>query len=444
MHLSWHILAAGLIAVLVGGVGRLWPAADASIAWARATTTTQTIDLAPWRTDRSALLDPRARLPHTHTLPIAGLRAVLAGEHDGGDHPGLRKLASWQARNSDDSLPDSFFEQPPFMHPMGESYAALAGHPRLRHVSEAPPDGPLGTTTDATRRALVDGHTRIVGERWVLLPETRTSVRAIPRREFDARLAAAGLQWRACAAVSARCLLPRARPWTGGLLAIGAVLTALGGGALGVQQQRERRHRRRDQVFALRTLTHELRTPATAVGLELDRLRRHFDHLPPEGQDALLGLSSANQRLRGTLEATGTFLSVTRGEVDLQTESVPLAAHIAQLTAVPIHGEATVRTDPRWLTVALGNLLANAAHHGTAPVRVEIAGTASGALVSVVDSGNLDAELHSLCRPFERGPDSAGLGLGLALTHRVARLLGGELSLSCQPTRFTLRLENRQ
>ena len=435
MHATGPTLTAGILAMVVGVMGWMWPASDAETAWAAAVAPEAEVDLQPWLPARRELLDPTTRLPHTHRLPIEGLRAVMAGVSDGGDHAGLRKLATWETREG--TLPDAFFEQPPRMHPSGRSYAALAGRATGRHVEEAPPEGPLGATTSRTRQLLLRGHTRIVGEQQVLMGVRPGVLGAVSRTTFNARLAARGQRYVACVAVSARCLEPTPRPWAMGLVAAGGLLVGIGALMGGVAMQRTRRRGAEARAFVLRTLTHELRTPASAIGLELDRLRHHFDALPEDGQDALLGLMSANQRLRGTLAATARFLSVDRGTAGVEPSPVQVST---LLPDVETDGDATLHTDPRWLAVALDNLVANARTHGAEPVVVRVTRESEGVRITVQDAGDLDTSLDALSQPFQRGVESTGLGLGLALTTRIATMLGGRLTLQTEPTRFTLHL----
>lgn len=436
MRSDWLALGVGVAVFGAGALGSLWPRAEPHVVWASATASTHTLDLAPWLPDRAELLDPRTRLPHTHQFDATALRAALSGDlvsHDAA----LKKLSIWQRHEDGGPLPEDFFDHPPWMHPMGRSYSAMAGRTDHLHIQENP-EGPLADTTDATRIALVRGHRDIVGPRWVFLSESADRVRMLPRSLFDLRLDRAGYRWTDCAP-SPRCMIPTTRGWARRALAIGSLWSTASLAILVLLHRRRQRQHAESQAFMLRTLTHELRTPATAIGLHLDGLRRSFDALPQEAQDAFLGLAAANQSLRRTLDATGTFLTVQRGAVPLERTPIPI--HELDL-GVPTTGEATLHTDRRWLTLALGNLVSNAEQHGAAPIEVFIEPHKDEVRITVQDAGQLDAPLDTLTEPFERGSQSDGLGLGLALTQRIATLLHGRLTVAHQPTRFTLHLRD--
>jgi two-component system sensor histidine kinase MtrB len=99
--------------------------------------------------------------------------------------------------------------------------------------------------------------------------------------------------------------------------------------------------------------------------------------------------------------------------------------------------DATISVDVEWLSVAVRNLAENAVRHGKPPAvvswRVE-----DGALVIRVRDAGESAGL--VVEPHRRSPTSEGLGLGLAIVHRVAELLGGTLTHEPSPTTFVLRV----
>ena len=62
-------------------------------------------------------------------------------------------------------------------------------------------------------------------------------------------------------------------------------------------------------------------------------------------------------------------------------------------------------------------------------------------VVRVTDGGTSEAlALGRAIQPNARGPASTGLGLGLAIVDRIARMLGGRLAHEPSPTTFELRV----
>jgi signal transduction histidine kinase len=104
---------------------------------------------------------------------------------------------------------------------------------------------------------------------------------------------------------------------------------------------------------------------------------------------------------------------------------------------------AWVHSDPQLLRRVLQNFLANAVRytqHGRIVLGVRRAG---GALrIEVHDTGpgiEADAQSH-IFEEFRRGDDAAGqgLGLGLAIADRIAKLLGAPLTLRSRPGAGTM------
>lgn len=104
-----------------------------------------------------------------------------------------------------------------------------------------------------------------------------------------------------------------------------------------------------------------------------------------------------------------------------------------------------MRTDPDALRQILLNLVQNAGRHrpSDAPVRVRLAGRGETVVLAVEDDGpGVPHELRAdLFEPF-RTRESGGNGLGLAMSRRIARTLGGELAYEpLEPgSRFVLTL----
>ena len=108
-----------------------------------------------------------------------------------------------------------------------------------------------------------------------------------------------------------------------------------------------------------------------------------------------------------------------------------------------------VKADPALIHVAVANLVSNAldfagSGSGDAPwVRVHVDGEGGSGGVSVTDSGPgvSPAVVPRLFEPFVSGKPN-GVGLGLALSRRIARAHGGDLVLerSAEGAAFRLKL----
>jgi signal transduction histidine kinase len=443
------LFAAGFL-LMVGVAGLVWPAPAPADAWRAAFQPIASVDLSSWLPDRPELLDPRTAMPFTHRAPRAALAWMGPCEGEGrrDERPvpeGWEKLVAWQRSLCDATpLPPSSLLAPPWMHPSGSSYSELADGPEAsRHVLERDLPAPLGELAPVSLLALVEGHSAVVGLRWVLVRSEARVYAAAPRAAVDRRLALRGLRVADdCEGSPTQCLeaAPRTAAWP--FLGLGLLGLALGGWQLRRRAQQLARERRENEAFLLRTLTHELRTPAAAIGLELEPVRRHFEALPEPVQEAFLRLTAANQDLQRTLSVTSTYLSLERDRPRQDLELCRLSALAEELEVEADVGVLEVRADRDWLLLALGNLVANARQHGALPVKLSASSTQAGTRISVTDGGTVSADLDALSRAFERGPDSQGLGLGLAITSRVAGLLGGRLTLDTNPTCFTLELPN--
>ncbi|MEI6778781.1 MAG: HAMP domain-containing sensor histidine kinase [Chloroflexales bacterium] len=193
------------------------------------------------------------------------------------------------------------------------------------------------------------------------------------------------------------------------------------------------------RVRFYRNISHDLRTPLTAISATLENL---IDTAPTAQQPALSTLESEARRLARLVDDllrppdSGHLRLVGRIQVhldDLANELCALLAGRASRAGVAlsclIESQITVRGDRDRLKQALLNLLDNALRI-TPPggmVRLHIARTGDMAHLSVTDSGpGVQADLRE--RIWERGVrgDNPGSsGLGLAIVREIAAAHGG-------------------
>jgi two-component system OmpR family sensor kinase/two-component system sensor histidine kinase QseC len=182
---------------------------------------------------------------------------------------------------------------------------------------------------------------------------------------------------------------------------------------------------------------HELRSPLTALKLQLELLRRADDAETREA--ARIAIGEGIGRASRLVEQ---LLALARSEPDavLPVERVDLAAAARQAIddttpfadsrsvsiALIAHGGACVKGDPVALNLLVRNLVDNAVRYSPTASRVEVrVRQQSGEVVLEVDDagpGIPDAERERVFDRFYRRADAAGAGsgLGLAIVRSVA------------------------
>ncbi len=401
------------------------------------------------------LVDPAALLPRTQDFERPSLAALARWartcREEAIPDSRLEKAAVFQrARCGRVELPLEFFANPPFIHPFGGSYAQRAGGPQsAKHALELPGTLLGGFGPDALA-ALVGGAPIVLGPRHVLLrgPGLATDHwAAYPRAAWDDHMARAPL---VLDRPTAACVL-RSGPYcwqrhheasllgpialaAAGLVAAGALLS----------RWRARRRDEAERRFIVRTLTHELRTPATSLTLALEPLRADFDQLSGSGQDAFLRLCDEVQRLHRMVEGSRRYLEggarLDRRRLDSVNEFLEglVASMQDRVELSPLEPDGAAFVDPHWLSVCLKNLMENALAHGAPPVRLWALRRGDRLELGVEDGGTLPRSFA--VRPFGKGAASTGLGLGLSITQHLAERMGGELTWSVRPTSFRLEL----
>jgi signal transduction histidine kinase len=216
-------------------------------------------------------------------------------------------------------------------------------------------------------------------------------------------------------------------------------------------------------------VTHELRTPLTTFRLYTEMLDEGMVASPDSQRSYLKTIRAEADRLGHLVEnvlsfarlergrATGSREVVTASElVDRLAPRLGLRARNAGMELVQgaVDSQANVRADISVVDQILTNLVDNAIKYaGSAAdrrIHLDVASSGGSLALSVRDHGpGLNPSvIRRLFRPFSKSADDAaksapGVGLGLALSRRLARALEGDLRLvenSSAGATFTLTI----
>ena len=239
------------------------------------------------------------------------------------------------------------------------------------------------------------------------------------------------------------------RSWTPQQLAILEDLAQAVGAEIGM-----RLFAVRQRAFAANA-SHQLRTPLTALRLELEEFG--LVHGGPDVDPAVATFIGEVDRLSDTVTS---LLEMAREgrfsherEVDLVAlvggvvrRFAPLARQRDRQVVVGRAEPATVVVAEAGLTQIVEVLVDNALDHGAGTVTVELLAGDDQLRILVADEGaGLDPQAAArIFERAERGDGSEGEGIGLSLADEIARRLGGRLVLlPGAPTTFELLLPRR-
>jgi signal transduction histidine kinase len=202
---------------------------------------------------------------------------------------------------------------------------------------------------------------------------------------------------------------------------------------------------------------HELRSPLTALQMQLDLVER-----APTPQAARQAIAELRGAMRRAARLVDQLLTMARLDpeaaaetfvpVDLAGTAAAVAADLeplAEAKRVELRlGElqpATVRAQPSALHALVRNLVDNAVRYTSPGGRVTVA--VRGTMLEIEDTGPgiPAAERERVLDRFYRVPGSSaeGSGLGLAIVRQVAEAHGAELALSDADVGRGLRVQVR-
>jgi signal transduction histidine kinase/HPt (histidine-containing phosphotransfer) domain-containing protein/ActR/RegA family two-component response regulator len=221
----------------------------------------------------------------------------------------------------------------------------------------------------------------------------------------------------------------------------------------------------------LANMSHEIRTPLNSILGFASLMETESDRLIPEHRDYLATISLSGKHLLELINDVLDLSKIEAGQVEVERLDVDpdaLLADVISLLRVRAL-EKGLRLDCEWksetpervctdavrLRQVLVNLIGNAikfTSEGGVRVVASVEGTVQNAVlrVDVIDSGiGIPGDkLDDVFRPFVQADSSVtrrfgGTGLGLAISHKLAKALGGSLSVSSEVgvgSTFTLRV----
>ena len=215
------------------------------------------------------------------------------------------------------------------------------------------------------------------------------------------------------------------------------------------------RHGNEKKRMALRILTHEFRTPVASLLLITEKLRSNFDNLKPDLQELCLRMSDDIFRLQRLTEMSGKYLHVQDNKKIVTFEKINIASVnnfvydqiqycIEQIHYLELEEDCSITTDAYWVGICIRNLVENALKHGNPPVIVRLIKTTNRVEVQVQDGGEVKfGSIDEMTSPFVKSRVSGGMGLGLNIVEKVIKEVGGKLTFSSSPTRFTLAIRRK-
>jgi len=189
-------------------------------------------------------------------------------------------------------------------------------------------------------------------------------------------------------------------------------------------------------------LTHDLRTPLSAILLCADKLALELPEDNAGAQQTLQYLEASTLRMARMVEQLLDFSRIRSGGLRLEARACDLAdvtravvaeagsAHGADRIHLDLQGDTRLQGDLDRLGQVAANLVGNALTHGS-EARVEVDGRdPRGVLLRVSNAGRIDdALLPRLFEPFKASfHQSKGLGLGLYIVDQFVRAHGGRIA----------------
>jgi PAS domain S-box-containing protein len=195
-----------------------------------------------------------------------------------------------------------------------------------------------------------------------------------------------------------------------------------------LEREEADRHELERQLIGI--VSHDLRSPLSAINVGISLLLRRED-LEPRVRSIISNIQNsadrANRMIHQLLDFTRARLG---GGIPIECKQVRLSSFLREVVdevalssphrqiSVDVQADADVRWDPDRMAQVLTNLLRNALSYSPEDTAVTVTARAGAeTAIKIHNWGEpIPAELNSkLFEPLQRGPESAGAGVGLGL-----------------------------
>lgn len=190
------------------------------------------------------------------------------------------------------------------------------------------------------------------------------------------------------------------------------------------------------------SLSHELKTPLSAILSSTDLLKTHLDKLSPEAKVEVINeLESGAHRLKIQLENLLQMSRINSGMMNLKLDWVDLEEIIQQCAStlnvkiqLTTKSKTILKADAGLLSAIFNNLFSNAANYaGNESIELKISRDSQHLFIRISDKGpGIPEEYHQqIFESFFRLPNSkpGGTGLGLSICKGIVEAHNGKIEL---------------
>lgn len=229
--------------------------------------------------------------------------------------------------------------------------------------------------------------------------------------------------------------------------------------------------RKEQQVNELKTrfistVSHEVRTPLTAIKSSADLLQRYSEKWDVEKRSEHLSrINNSVDYLTTLLENVLTMSRTESGKIIYSPESMNLKEFIADLIEKlelfdngkhPIEfnfeGDTFIKSDPRLISILFNNIISNAIKYSPSSNKILVKVSRSFNLKIMIEDKGIGIPQEAIAllfEPFYRAKNSEkfkGSGLGLSIVKKIIDLLNGKIEIESEEGRgskflITLPLE---